>query len=60
MSQQWQKKKLYQSQKLHLLQRVNVVYELCFLHCGSSSPLKSFHRLSVFKALKHYNENWYQ
>lgn len=28
MSQQWQKKKLYQSQKLHQLRRVSVVCEL--------------------------------
>ena len=36
------------------------IVNLCFSCCGFSSPLKSFHRLSVFKALKHYNQNWYQ
>lgn len=42
MSQQWQKKKLYQSQKLHQLQRVSVIYELVLFTLPLHIPVEEF------------------
>jgi hypothetical protein len=42
MSQQWQKKKLYQSQKLHQLPRVSVIYELVLFTLWFLIPTEAF------------------
>ena len=50
-SQQWQKKKLYQSQKLHQLQRVSVIYKLVLFTLWLLITIEEF--LSVICGSKH-------